>query len=155
MNAYQEKEYHALIFDYIGKSPEKQLKEIHADIQNDLSIKFSISKLSKDFDKLNIKRLKEDGRWIYRYIEPSIADELPIEFKNYIKQKPVTHSTNLKALKIRVVEGSESIVCKSIVDKYGGRNIICIPAYLSICILSSDSKKLKRIKKDLCTLFEK
>ena len=155
MNNYQEKEYHQLIFDCIREAPEKQLKHLHIEIQKNLDIKFSISKLSKDFAALNIKRIKEDGRWIYKYIKPSVVDEFPIEFKNYIEQKPTTHSSNLSALKIKVILGSESIVCITILDKYGNKNIICIPAYSSVCILSSDLIKLRKIKKDLCALFKK
>lgn len=97
----------------------------------------SESKLSKDFKALNIKRVKEGDRWIYKEIIPVVSDEYSVEFYNYICKKPLI-LRNLECLHIPVIIGSETLVCKKIINHFGrkNKNIFCIPGYACVCVFN-------------------
>lgn len=105
----------------------------------------SESKLSKDFKALNIKRVKEGDRWIYKEIIPVVSDEYSVEFYNYICKKPlILH--NLECLHIPVIIGSETLVCKKIINHFGRKKRI-FSAYRDMLAFVYSIKERHKVQK--------
>lgn len=78
-------------------------------------------------------------------------EKYPVEFYNYITGNVNSLGANIRMIKIPVKSNSENIVCKKIYEYFDMRNIICIPAYKSVCVITNKrySEKLKNIKDEL------
>ena len=98
-------------------------------------------KLSKDLKKLNIRMQKIDGERIFRYDENVINEDktetYPVEFFNYVTANTIIMGANVRVLKVHVQSNCENIVCEKIYEHFGGANIIWIPAYKSVCVITS------------------
>lgn len=143
MTEEKEREYYEFLFrlvedEEIGLSQQEILEHV-----KDEGYKISQSVLSNDLKALNIVPVYEQGRNVYRYREiPSVSD-VPVEFYNYVNGNVITFSKNINILKIPVKRDFELSVCKKLISYFNKSNIICIPAFESVCVISNSKHKDK------------
>ncbi len=110
------------------------------------------TKLSRDLKSLKIRRMRIGTELMFRYDENMGNEEkYPIEFFNYVTGNVSNMGANIRMIKIPVQNNCENIVCEKICEHFGGANIICIPAYESVCVITSQKHihKLKDIRDEL------
>ena len=143
MNEEQEKKYYEFLLllvddEEIGLSQTEILDYVH-----DKGYHVSQSALSNDLKALSIVPVREQGKDVYRYREISPVSDIPVEFYNYVNGKVITFSKNVNILKIPVKRDFEISVCKKLSDYFNKSNIICIPAFESVCVISNSKHKEK------------
>lgn len=153
MNDKDRKKYDRYLLEIIKEKYALSQQEYYNIVKEAFpAYKFSISKFRSDFKRLNIKRVKEDDRMVYKHVKPEEKSDMPVEFSMYIRSKPV-HWNNFYCLKLRVSEGTESIICKKLFEKYSTTNAIYVPAYQSVCVISPKLNVITTIKKDISSLL--
>lgn len=125
-------------------------KEYISHIKEEFGESISSSKLSRDFRKYNIKRIKEDDRWVYKYVDPD-SEPQP---KSYVDISGLLTDKykilkQLKLIKIFTHENCEKRLCHILEEEYGMDKLLYIPAYKCVAVICSSTEKLKEITTDL------
>lgn len=143
MNEKQEKQYYEFLLLLVDNNEEGLSQKEILSYATDEGYNVSQPTLSQDLKALNIVPVIEHGRKVYRYREPQPLSNIPVEFYNYVNGKVITFSKNLNILKIPVKRDFEISVCKKLLDYFNKSNIICIPAFESVCVISNGKHKDK------------
>lgn len=128
------------------------LMALKNEFDESLAEKIHPTKLSRDLKSLKIRRMRIGAKWMYRYDKNMGNEEkYPVEFFNYVEGKANSLGVNIRMIKIPVQSNYENIVCEKIYEHFGGKNIICIPAYKSVCVISNkkNQNKLEDIRNNL------
>ena len=128
------------------------LMALKNEFDESLAEKIHPTKLSRDLKSLKIRRMRIGAEWMYRYDKNMGNEEkYPVEFFHYVSGKANSLGANIRMIKIPVQNNCENIVCEKICEHFGGANIICIPAYESVCVITSQKHihKLKDIRDEL------
>lgn len=128
------------------------LMALKNEFDESLAKKIHPTKLSRDLKSLKIRRMRIGTELMFRYDENMGNEEkYPVEFFNYVTGNVSNMGANIRMIKIPVQNNCENIVCEKICAHFGGANIICIPAYESVCVITSQKHihKLKDIRDEL------
>ena len=148
MSEEKERKYYDFLLTLVNDTEKGLSQKQILSYVNEAGYQVSQATLSQDLKALNILSVKEQGEKVYRYNEKSPASDVPVEFYNYVNGKVITFSKNLNILKIPVKRDFEISVCKTLTEYFNKSNIICIPAFKSVCVISNGNhkEKLDRIK---------
>ena len=173
MSAKQEKDYYQQLMSLVDNNlPGLTQKELLSKINEygkSRGYKITQSELSKDLSAVNIVKVQEtikkiingeevlETQSVFRYQKPVPTTNLSPIFEEYIDGKSKLFKKP-KCLKIPVREGAEQIVCKELCNHYKHTNIICIPAYKSVCVIVPNTEhaitKIETILKQVNELYD-
>lgn len=101
--------------------------------------------LSRDLAYLHIKKVRvsniENKGYVFKYKKNDSDVDLPLDFIKYIA-KPSAVMRTFRCLKIGVKKGYENTICSIIAEKFPTRNIIIIPAYSAVCIITNKKSEM-------------
>lgn len=132
------------------------LMALKNEFDESLAKKIHPTKLSRDLKSLKIRRMRIGTELMFRYDENMGNEEkYPVEFFNYVTGKANSLGANIRMIKIHVRSNCENIVCEEICEHFGGDNIICIPAYKSVCVIANKKymEKLKDIRDEINAIY--
>lgn len=159
MDKSKMEEYRKFLIELVSDDNERITKQVQIQlaIKKRFGIDIKQSKLSKDLKKFKIILKNSGVDRVYRY-DPNAFEEnnLPDEFYKYSIGQPILIK-NMQVLRIPVKRDTEIAVCNALTEYFKNGNIICIPAYKSVCIISSKKyvEKLSAIKETISEEYEK
>lgn len=132
-----------------------ELKEYVPLISKEFNKEISQSKLSRDFKDNNIRRVKEKGKHVYKYIDPSTEPQIDRyeDIIGLVKEAPRAIKKR-KAIKIFTHDNCERRLCQQLAERYGMDNLVYIPAYKCAFVICSKMELFKKIYNDISSLFK-
>lgn len=141
----------SMIKDNYGLELKGYLTVIHDELKKEISQ----SKLSRDFKDNNIRRVKENDKYVYKYIDPSTEPQIDRyeDIIGLVKEAPRAIKKR-KAIKIYTHDNCERRLCQQLAERYGMDNLVYIPAYKCAFVVCGNFDLFKKIFNDIFSLFK-
>ena len=117
------------------------------------------SEISRDLDYLNIKKVRKSNvtneGYVFKYKKNNSDIDIPLDtVKNISGYRGLFKS--YRGLKISVKQGYETAICSIIDEKFSSKNVIIIPAYKAVCIITNSGNEalLRDIQRSIANAKE-